>query len=132
MTTTHVDKSDERPYRRLVLTMLVGPLSWSLFFLVGYLVAEAACLSGLLQSTVAGLDLLVVVVVALGLVAALVSTASAIWAYRRWRAQRDAGDQGDELASFLALASLLLGALFTLAILTTALSFIFLEPCSWT
>lgn len=129
--TAKVDERSEIPYRRLVGAMLAGALSWSLYFLAGYLLAEAACLAGLLDSTVAGLDLLVVVLLALGLVAALVAAYAAWWSYRRWRAGRDARE-GDELATFLALASSLLNGLFTLTILVTVLSLIFVEPCSWT
>ncbi|MDT8305779.1 MAG: hypothetical protein RRC07_07570 [Anaerolineae bacterium] len=132
MTIAPVDERNNRPPLRLVLAPLLGPVTWSIFFLAGYLLAEAACQVGLLQSTVAGLDLLVFVVLVLGLVAAAVSAAGALWAYRRWRTAGDQAPEEDNLTAFLALAAILLNVLFTLATLMTALGLIFLEPCSWT
>lgn len=131
MTTTRVDESSERPFLGLLLVTLIGPLSWTVFFLAGYLTAEASCFLGLFQRMAAGLDLLVLIAFSLGLVATLVSGLSAIYAYRRWRRERAIGSETENVNTFLALVALLLGALFALANLTTALSFIFLEPCSW-
>lgn len=143
MTATPLDTNNrkQRGNRKLILSALVGPLSWSAFFLVGYLLAEAACIGGFWQREVAGMSLVVIVVVALALVAALASAGSALWSYRRWRAadrpeqQTRKGEhvqQTEDLAAFLALAGLLLNLLFTLATIVTALSMIFLVPCRWT
>jgi hypothetical protein len=132
MTTTQVDESSDRPFLPLLLVTLIGPLSWAAYFLVGYLIAEASCFLGLFQSTAGGLDLLVVVDVVLGLAATAVSGLSAVWAYRRWRRERSHGSETENANTFLALAAVLLGALFAFANLTAAVSLIFLEPCSWT
>jgi len=131
MTTTSVDESSNRPFLGMFLVTLIGPLSWGVFFLAGYLTAEASCFLGLFQRTAAGLDLLVVIDAALGLVATLISGLSAVYAFRRWRRERATGSETENVNAFLALMAALLGALFALANLTTAFSFIFLAPCSW-
>ncbi len=135
------DHRSGRSLRALALSGLVGPLSWSAFFLVGYLIAEAACVGGFWQSNVAGLSLVVVVIVALAAVFTLISAGAAVWTYRRWRAadererQTREGEhvqQTEDLGAFLALAATGLNLLFALAIVITAVSMIFLVPCRWT
>lgn len=135
MTTTSADAND-RAKRALVLSMLIGPLGWGVFFLVGYLIAEAACQTRILHNSVAGLNLVVVVVLGLALLALLVTGGGAIWNYRRWRERAWNGIRGDrkteDLATFFALVSMALNVLFALAIVLTALGMLFLEPCQWT
>lgn len=147
MTATPVDADNsegrrkQRDLRALALGGLIGPLSWSAFFIAGYLIAEAACTGGFWQTDVAGLSLVVIVIVALAVVATLVAAGGAVWAYRRWRAaerpeqQTREGEhmqQTEDLGAFLALAATGLNALFALATIVTALSMIFLVPCRWT
>lgn len=135
------DQGNGRGLRALALSALVGPLSWSAFFLVGYLIAEAACIAGFWQSNVAGVSLVVLVVVALAAVFTLISLAAAVWTYRRWRAADEREEQTregehvqqtEDLGAFLALAATGLNVLFALAIIITAVSMIFLAPCRWT
>jgi hypothetical protein len=118
--------------RSLVLGVLIGPISWSVFFLVGYLIAETACTAGILQSSIAGLNLVVVVILAVALLAILVTGFGSLRSYRRWRAQSSDARQTEDLATFLALVGTALNVLFALAIVSTALGLIYLEPCSWT
>lgn len=156
MTTTSAEANrtgEQRGIRALALSALIGPLSWTAFFIVGYLIAEAVCIglpggistqgegAGFWQSSVAGMSPVVVVLVALAAVAALVSAGGALWSYRRWRAadrpeeQTREGEhvqQTEDLDAFLALAATGLNVLFALAIVVTALSMIFLVPCRWT
>lgn len=130
-----------RGLRTLALSALVGPISWSTFFIVGYLIAEAACIAGFWQSNVAGLSLVVVVIIALAAVFTLLSAGVSVWTFRRWRAadqreqQTREGEhvqQTEDLGAFLALAATGLNVLFALAIVITAVSMIFLVPCRWT
>lgn len=135
------DHRGQRGLRSLALSALVGPISWSAFFIIGYLIAEAACVGGFWQSNVAGLSLVVVVIVALATVFTLISAGAAVWTYRRWRAADDRErqtregehvQQTEDLGAFLALAATGLNVLFALAIVITAASMIFLVPCRWT
>lgn len=147
MTTTPADANsshehrNERGLRRLALSALIGPISWSAFFIVGYLIAEAACIGGFWQDNVAGMSLVVLVIIGLAVVATVVAAGGAVWTYRRWRAaerpeeQTREGEhvqQTEDLGAFLALAATGLNLLFALATIVTALSMIFLVPCRWT
>lgn len=135
------EQPDGRGLRALALSALVGPISWTAFFIIGYLIAEAACTAGFWQSNVAGMSLVVVVIIALAAVFTLLSLAAAVWTYRRWRSanarerQTREGEhvqQTEDLGAFLALAATGLNVLFALAIIITAASMIFLVPCRWT
>ena len=131
MTATSVIPKNKTKWS-LVLALLIGPFSWSLFFLVGYLIAEAACMVGFFQGTFAGFNLVLVVVVALGLLATAVTAWGAFSSYRRWRSSSSDPQQTEDLATFLALAAMLLNLLFLVANLTTALGMLFILPCQWT
>lgn len=131
MTATSADTKRDTKWS-YVLSLLIGPLSWATFFMVGYLVAEASCEAGMLQSNVGGFDLVVVVVVALGLLATLISAWGALWGYRRWRDSGRNPDETEDQGAFLALATLLLNLLFLLATLMTAVGMLFILPCQWT
>lgn len=124
--------ADEKTNRRLVLGMLAGPVIWGLYFSVGYLIAEASCEIGLLETNVGGFNLVVVVVVGLGAVAAAITAWLALWSHRRWRASGSEPDNTETLQPFLARASMLLNLLFLLATITTALGTLFIIPCRWT
>lgn len=112
--------------------MLVGPVSWTIFFIAGYLVAEAACVAGTLEQNVGGFNLVVIVVVALALIAAAVTAWAALWGYRRRRAADADMDDSEDLHTFLATATMLLNGLFLLAIVITAVAMFFILPCQWT
>lgn len=131
MSATAVD-SNGRAKWSLALSLLIGPLSWTVFFIVGYLVAEAACIVGGLERNVAGYNLVVVVVVALGLVASAVAAWGALWSHRRWRASGAEPDDTEALQPFLARAATLINILFLLGTLMTAAGMLFILPCQWT
>jgi hypothetical protein len=83
-----VPVSRDRRALLTAVTLLAGPVLWSVHFLVVYLVAEAGC-----TGDGPGLDLFdppvpKVVTLAATAVAAAGALACAAWAYRRWQANR--------------------------------------------
>lgn len=130
--------------------VLTGPLTWSVYFLVGYGLIEAACKAGLLEAQLLGLTVLSLVILALTLVALLVTLYAGFVAYRNWRpigTHRELamgqgpvapmGQNADDRPSrpdedagrFMGFAGVLLNALFSLLILVTGLPALVLNPC---
>lgn len=112
-------------------SLLVGPIAYSVFFVIGYLLVEAACRTGILLKQVAGIPLALLLVVALGLLTLALIAYGGIRAYRAWSTWRDQDLLAEGRDEFMALAALILVALFGLATVLTALSVLVLEPCRW-
>ncbi len=68
--------------------LLAGPIIYALYFIAVYLLAEAACRTGLLAGTVGGLPLLSVTILIITLAAALCTLVNGLSNYRRWRQQQ--------------------------------------------
>ena len=114
-----------------LFSLLVGPIAYSTFFIVAYLLAEAACQTGILMAQVAGIPLALLLVVALGLGTTGLVVYSGLHAYRAWRAEGDRDLDTEGRDEFMALAAVILTALFALATVLTALSVLVREPCRW-
>jgi len=130
--TTSTVSSNEKTKWSLALSLLIGPVSWSVFFMAGYLVAEAACVVGGLERNVAGLNLVVVVVLGIALIAGAVTAWGAVWSHRRWQSSGEESDDTEALQPFLARAATLINILFLVAIVMTAIGMLFILPCQWT
>jgi hypothetical protein len=120
-------------HRGLVLGILAGPLAWGGYFLLGYLLSDAACFLGLLRGEVLGLDLLSLVVILLSLPFLAASIYFAFRTYRTWRVakQREQEMEAYDYNQFLSLSGFTLNILFILAIILTAAPLFFLQPCVW-
>lgn len=103
------------------LALLAGPVIWFLHFMLVYLVVEAACASGASSFRVLGLPW-----VSFATLAATILAAGAI-AFLTMRAYRLRGDE--DAFAVLTLAGVLLGLLFTFAVLFVGLPALFLRPC---
>lgn len=126
--------TDQRAWssNRQLFSLLVGPITYIVYFIAVYLLAEAACRMGILMAPVLGIPLLLGLVVVVGLpVLALIGYGGGL-AYRAWRARPDAGPAVEDRDAFMALAALTLTVLFGLATVLTALSVIVTNPCRWT
>lgn len=127
--------STSQQLRPLWFSVLVGPLVYSIYFLVGYMTAEAACKADLLNFTFLGMDGLAVTELILTLLSVVIIASGFVIAWRTWRPQslRAHGEQaGEESASrFLAFGGLVLNPLFILVTVATGGALIFLQPCSW-
>ncbi|WP_158554017.1 hypothetical protein [Micromonospora deserti] len=113
---------------------LAGPLIWSVHFMVVYLAVEAGC-----TGDGPGLDVFdppapVVVTLAATAVAALGCLATALWAYRRWRADQRDRPEGRGLETpywggSLAFAGFLLSLLGFVSVLLVGVPALFLPAC---
>jgi hypothetical protein len=114
--------------RSLAFAVLTGPIAWTVYFLAGYSLTEAACRLPLLMGWVGGAGLSAVSVGVLVLtVAALLVILYAGWlAYGHWRRPAPAKS---EMERFMAVSGLLLNALFGLLTIATGLPALVLAPC---
>lgn len=111
---------------------LAGPVIWFGHFMAVYLLAEAACAAGGLDTDLLGLSALSLVTLLVTVAAAVAALVLAGVAHRRWRARTDDPADwlaGDDRNAGLALAGSILGVMFVVAILFVGLPAAFLEPC---
>jgi uncharacterized membrane-anchored protein len=118
--------------RLLWLSMIGGPIVYSLHFLSSYLLVEGVCKLANPQSALLGRDGLVITILVLTVVAAAITLWMGLWTYRRWQQQHgDDGQLTEEVVPFLALVGTWLNGLSTLLILATGLPALVLLPCAW-
>ncbi len=128
--------------------LLAGPVLYALYFIMVYLLAEAACQQNLFTATVSGLPLRSIFILIITLAVAFCTFVNGLSNYRRWREQqaehRLSGQQqqrqpNGEYATadpgtslhFMAFGGLLLSVLFTMMILYTGLPILVLQVCQW-
>lgn len=114
--------------RGLWLGLLAGPTIYAVYFIVGYLLAEAICQSDLLRIEASSLPELLTGVTVLALLLALTAT---FLNYRNWRRKQERQEAEEGAVAFMAFGGLLLGLLFTLLIVVTGLAVFLLVPCQW-
>jgi hypothetical protein len=123
----------------LWMRLLAGPIIWAAHFILGYLLVEAFCQTGL-HFNVLGIDGLSFILVAITLMAVIGS------GYLGWQSYRDWGtfnkgtsfkerfkqtDQwSDEAVEFMHFSGFLLSMLFTATIIMVGLPVFFLRTCS--
>lgn len=117
--------------RALWLALLAGPVVYAVYFIAGYLLAEAACKTDLLNAAIGNLSLLLILVEGLTIVAALVTLAAALYGYRIWQRRRDELEHAGGALPFMAFGGLLLSLLFGLLIVMTGVSVLFVNVCRW-
>jgi hypothetical protein len=128
--------------RFLLATLLAGPFVWGIYFLVGYLLIEAACKTTLFGFTFLGLTGISTIILGLTLVAILIVLYAGLAARRQQQAYAgqqglaepaDSFDHPQQMAEghtpFMAYAAVLLNILFALLIILTGLAVFFLYPC---
>ena len=119
--------------------LLAGPIIWSAHFLVGYLLVEAFCQTGL-RFTILGIDGLSLILVAITLVAVIGSGYLALQSYRNWgklnpgKSFREKFEQteswSEEAVEFIYFTGFLLSTLFTATIVMVGLPVFFLRTCA--
>jgi hypothetical protein len=123
--------------RSLWFGLLAGPIVWSVYFLIGYGLAEVACRTDALSFNLFSWPALAIAIIGLTLLALLITLYAGVLAYRNWR---QAGDRSllyyseQELSErynqFMAFAGILLNLLFGFVIFLTGLPAFFLQqPC---
>ena len=119
----------------LWLGLLAGPLTWVVYFILGYLLVEAVCKTGFLNISLLGLTALSAIILLLTVIGLFITLYTSFFNYRKWRQAPEKGNLdfddplGHRPARFMALAGLLLSALFALIILLTGVSVFILRPC---
>ncbi len=128
--------------RSLVIGMLAGPVVWIVYFMIGYVLIEAACKTPLFGFSLAGLMGISIIVIGLTLVALVVLVWTGRMAYHHWLQLRDVVEpetEGEASFSsewlsvghgrFMAFTGLLLNSLFAIIIFATGLPALLLWPC---
>jgi hypothetical protein len=131
-----VTQTAPQPYntRTLWLGLLAGPLTWIVYFMIGYLLVEAVCKSDFLNFSLLGLPAVSTIILILTAIGVFITIYAGFISYRKWRQGPEAESLiGEQLSHkpvrFMALAGLLLSGLFTLIILMTGISVFILRPC---
>lgn len=112
-----------------------GPIVYSLYFVIGYFFAEAACTADLLRYRILGLEAVSFWIIVLTLVAAAITAFSTVVAFRHWWRSRtddmDAVPPEQSYPPFMALIGAWMSGIFTLHILLTGIPALFLVLCDW-
>lgn len=127
---TYQQQSKEKQ-RILWLGLLVGPVIYALYFITGYLVVEFACNTGALQRTVGGLSFAAVLVLALTLLAALITLLTGLSNVHRWRRYTASHSDAENAVPFMLFGGVLLSIFFTSLILLTGIPVLVLQSCRW-
>ena len=117
----------------LWLAVLAGPLAWSLHLLVSYAAVSLACTFIFPDPPLPGLGAGGLAVVAITLVAALVTLAGGIYCVHAWRRAGGSGwrelSRAEAVGQFMAVGGVGLNALFLLATILEGLPVLVLRPC---
>jgi hypothetical protein len=121
-----------RNQRSLWIGWLSGPVVYSVYFMLGYLLGEFGCDAGLQRFSWRGVGLITAGTGVLTVLAAATTLTIGIRTFRRWRVLRRKHAQGqDSPAGFLSFTGAWLNGLFTVLILLTGLPAWLLEICEW-
>ncbi len=118
----------EPDYGPLWRRLFAGALAYVVYFLAGYLLAEAGCLIPVLRDKIGPLSLLAVIELALTAVALLAAAWGGYGAYRIWRG---APKDNQNSTRFLAFSGVLLNVIFGATTLYTGIMLAFSKACSW-
>ncbi len=123
-----------RRNRWLWFVLASGPIVYSLYFLIGYLLAEASCVAGTLRYRLLGLEAISFWIILLTVVAAAITAYSTVVALRHWQqaehgATATTAEHG--YPPFMAFVGAWLNGLFTLFILLSGVPAYFLVLCDW-
>lgn len=136
-TPSHSQETQVQPVssRSLAVGFLGPPLVWAVRFLVVYGMVEVYCKSGLLGFEFLGLTGIYIGIGVTTLLSLLLVLGTTWIAYRGWR-RSSAGqdrviDEPMGRSRTLALAGVILGAMFVLVMLIETLPVFFLAPCGW-
>ena len=130
----HHSKVIRQRNRWLWFGLASGPIVYSLYFVIGYLLAEASCVADLLRYRVWGLEAISFWIIVLTVVAAAITGFSTVVALRHWwRTRMDDESPTAERSypPFMAFVGAWLSGIFTLFILLSGVPPFFLVICDW-
>ena len=117
---------------RIAAHLLAGPVLYSLYFILGYLLVEAGCATAFLDSPLFGLNAEVAVTLALTTITGLILLVETVVVLRRWLRYRHAEESEHEMRKpFIWMGSFLMNVLFLVMTLVTGASTLMLDPCTW-
>ncbi|HSO27201.1 MAG TPA: hypothetical protein VLS48_03975, partial [Anaerolineales bacterium] len=139
MTANEIPRRSRREKGTLGILLLSGPVTWSIYFLLGYMLVEASCASPFLGGSIGGLRTVSAVIIILTLLALGLTFYAGQHAYRRWQSEKTADEDllmsdlpagafegrpdntfdEREGLTFVMISALSLNALFFLVILLT-------------
>lgn len=109
---------------------LIPPLTWAVYFLVSYSLTGVACTSALQGADLFGVSLIRFILVVITLLAIGIVLGTGIRAWRYIRLTPDTDEHtGDNRSLFLGYLSLLLSALFLIALIWIGIPTLVLDPC---
>jgi len=122
----------------LWMRLLAGPIIWAAHSILGYLLVEAFCQTGL-QFNILGIRGLSFILVTITLMAVIGSSYLSLQSYREWRLMnpgkgfRERLKQtklwSDETVEFIYFTGFMLSVLFTVNIIMVGLPILFLRTC---
>jgi hypothetical protein len=123
----------------LWVQLLAGPVLWSVYFLLSYLLVEAFCQMGW-NFRILEMNGLSVILTALTVLAVVSASLFALKSYRAWKSLnkdhklmdeiREASRWSEGPLEFVYFSGFLLSVLFTAVILVTGIPVLFLSPCA--
>lgn len=132
MQTSSLNKSPHPP--TLWFGLISGPLVWTIYFIIGYALIEAACKTTLLDEPIQQLDgiaFTILILTGVGMLLALVGT---LFNLRHWRQIKQesidsSGGRTESVRGYMAFTGLLLNLIFGFTIVFTGVAALFLNPC---
>lgn len=117
---------------RIAAHLLAGPVLYSLYFILGYLLVEAGCATAFLDSPLFGMQGEVAVTLGLTAITVLILLVETVVVLRRWLRYRHTDESEHEMHKpFIWKGSFLMNVLFLVITLVTGASALVLEPCAW-
>jgi hypothetical protein len=130
----HHSEAIRRRNRWLWFGLASGPIVYSLYFLIGYFLAEAACVADLLRYRIFGLEAISFWITVLTASAAAITLFSTVVAFRQWwrtREDDEATAAERSYPPFMAFVGAWLSGIFTIFILLSGVPAFFLVICDW-
>jgi hypothetical protein len=132
MTQSSVDTNADRQRGSLWLMFLAGPVIYIVYFIVVWALAEFGCLAGIQELRPFGLNPIYTGVLALTVVAALVTFYIGLLTFRRWRElRRGPADSEEEDPLFMVTVGIWLNGMHIVVILLTAVPMLSGSACAW-
>jgi hypothetical protein len=122
----------QRIERRAVIHLLAGPVIYSVYFMIGYLLAEVGCKTTFLSGSLFGIHAVSVAILLLTAISAGVLLYETMLSFRNWRQYRGNADEQSEIRRpFLWLAGFIQSVYFLGLTVVTGVSVFALDPCVW-
>jgi hypothetical protein len=124
-----LDGQLDRRNRNLWRVFLAGPIIYSIYFIVVWVLSEFGCIAGIGQFDLWGMNPIRLGVVLLTLVAALIIALVGLSTFRRWHRVNEDPEEDDPL--FMLLVGAWLNGFFVVITLLSAVPLVLRSVCGW-